>query len=582
MMAEEKYFLSIKADEINDVLVRASTKPVGAQTGNFPVFSSGRDLADSGKNTSSYALALKTTDGPSGSVDIYPDEGSDIVVTVHGRTEQEGSGNPSPTNIRPIKSAGIWDNLFDPSLLISSIKYDPQTNTVSFDSLGTETDTHYDWLNGTLGSSALAGKTIQLSPNTRYEISIDNLSGSGLSVYTVDSDGKAIKDGRLYFPGGKNLVGYITTTETGKITIRSSYANKGTTATNLKIFENWFDSSLLYSDVGYDGGSNTVTPPTIDTTERYYDIFNGSLGISATASKTIQLKANTKYGIVCDKISGASLFVFLVSTAGSTFSRSVACSVGEDGRIQMFETTENSKVTLRVYSVKAKTSFSGIRIFELSNPGFKTIISSSGNGQQNFVARIQSPLLEGDSFVTKQDDGNSAEIHNWSMLTFTGDESWTIQNAAEYPNLLRFRLDFMVADTNDMKSSHAVRKTGGATAGAFYIVTGGSSLYVNPTGGQWGDILTGWTEDTLAEKWKAWLKGQYDSGAPLQVAIRRSTPQIIKKDPVSITNLADQSGKVTVSGSDDISVTYNKSLVHAFSELQSAIIALGAGMQGGL
>lgn len=582
MMAEEKYFLSIKADEINDVLVRASTKPVGAQTGNFPVFSSGRDLADSGKNTSSYALALKTTDGPSGSVDIYPDEGSDIVVTVHGRTEQEGSGDPSPTNIRPIKSAGIWDNLFDPSLLISGIQYDPQTNTVSFDAFGTAENAYYDWFNGTFGTTPAAEKTLQLSPNTRYEISIDNLTGSGLYIYTVDSDGKTSHDSRLYFQSGKNLRGYITTTDTGKITIRSTYANKGSTVTGLRIAENWFDPALLYSDVEYDTASNTVSPPIIDTIETYYDIFNGGLGISASASKTIQLKANTKYGIVCDNIKGASLFVFRVSSSGSTFSTSVACSVGEDGRIQTFETTENSKITLRVYSVKRQTSFSGIRIFELSEPNLKTVISSSGNGQKNITVSFQNPLLEGDSFVTKQADGNSVETHNWAMLTFTGDESWTIDNAAEFPNLLRFRLDFMVADTNDMKSSHAVRKTGGATAGAFYIVTGGSSLYVNPTGGQWGDILTGWTEDTLAEKWKAWLKGQYDSGAPLQVAIRRSTPQIIKKDPVSITNLADQSGKVTVSGSDDISVTYNKSLVHAFSELQSAIIALGAGMQGGL
>lgn len=581
-MADERYILSLRKEEINDVLIRAATKPSGAKAGNFAVFSHGRDLGDSGKNQDSYALAFKTTDGPSGSIAIYPDEGSGISVTVHGRTEQEGSGDPSPTNIRPIKSAGIWDNLFDPSLLIPSFLYDPQTNTTRFEAFGTEEDVQYDWFNGTIGYSSVANNVLQLEANTRYEISITSLTGSGVYFFNVDSEGKASMDGRLYFPGGKNLRGYIVTTATGKITIRSTYANKGSTVTGLRIAENWFDPALLYSDVEYDAASNTVSPPIMDTTETYYDIFSGSLGASAGAPKTIQLKANTKYGIVCDNIKGASLFVFRVESSGSAFSTTVACSVGEDGRVQIFETSENSRITLRVYSVKTQTSFSGIRIFELSNPGFKTIISSSGNGQQNFVARIQSPLLEGDSFVTKQDDGNSAEIHNWSMLTFTGDESWTIDNAAEYPNLLRFRLDFIVADTNDMKSSHAVRKTGGAIAGALYIVTGGSSLYVNPTGGQFGDILSGWTSDTLIEKWKTWLKGQYQSGAPLQVAIRRSTPQVIKSDPIKVTSSADQSGKVTISGSDDISVTYNKSLAHAFSELQSAIIALGASMQGGL
>ena len=53
-----------------------------------------------------YARALVTTEGQAESLTIYPDEGSNISITSHGYTEQSGSGEPSPTNVRPIKVGG--------------------------------------------------------------------------------------------------------------------------------------------------------------------------------------------------------------------------------------------------------------------------------------------------------------------------------------------------------------------------------------------------------------------------------------------------------------------------------------------
>ena len=582
-MAE--YRLSMDADDINQVLLSATTKPDGATVHNFPVFSESRELADSGKNTNSFAAALVTTDGPGKNVEIYPDAGTKISVTSHGKTNQSGSGDPSPTNIRPITFGGVWDNLFDPSLLIPSFRYDPSANIVSFEAFGTESDTQYDWFNGTFGTSAVAEKYIQLNPNTRYEVTIDNLTGSGVYFYTVDAAGKTSVDSRLYFASGKNLRGFITTTETGKLTVRSTYANKGSVVSNLKISENWFDTSLLYEGVSYDRATNTVSPPVVSESETYYDIFNGTTGASALAEKYILLKPNTKYKLSCGKIIGASIYVFRVASDGKAYQSQAASSVGEDGRYQIFETTSNDRITLRVYSVKSQTSYSDIRISEFSEDEFKTIISSVGNEQYNIVSNLQKPLLNTDSFSTAKNEGGnyvSEEKHNWTLITFKGDETWSIDSPDQYPNLLRFKLDFVVADTNDMISSHGVRKTSGAIAGAFYIVTGGSSLYVNPTGGQWGDILSGWSPENLVDKWKEWTKKQYESGAPLQVAIRRSVPQIFKKSAVMVNNIADDSGKITISGSDSVSVTYNKSIARAISELQAAIIALGAKHQGGM
>lgn len=54
-----------------------------------------------------FALALKTDTGKGTSHEIYPDPGSNIVVTAYGFTEQEGGGDPSPENKRAIKVGGL-------------------------------------------------------------------------------------------------------------------------------------------------------------------------------------------------------------------------------------------------------------------------------------------------------------------------------------------------------------------------------------------------------------------------------------------------------------------------------------------
>lgn len=54
-----------------------------------------------------FALALQVTDGPAASLTIYPDEGSNMVITSQGFTVQEGSGAPSLNNVRPIKTGSV-------------------------------------------------------------------------------------------------------------------------------------------------------------------------------------------------------------------------------------------------------------------------------------------------------------------------------------------------------------------------------------------------------------------------------------------------------------------------------------------
>lgn len=52
---------------------------------------------------SQFAHALVTNTGKCVSHKISPDEGSNILITAYGYTEQEGNGDPSPDNIRPLR-----------------------------------------------------------------------------------------------------------------------------------------------------------------------------------------------------------------------------------------------------------------------------------------------------------------------------------------------------------------------------------------------------------------------------------------------------------------------------------------------
>lgn len=101
-MATDEYRLSLEKEDINDVLLHAATRPEAVQTGNFPLFTDGRALRDSGRNPDSYAAALVDTVGPAPYVSIYPDTGSTISLTSVMDPIQDGDGDPSPDNPRPI------------------------------------------------------------------------------------------------------------------------------------------------------------------------------------------------------------------------------------------------------------------------------------------------------------------------------------------------------------------------------------------------------------------------------------------------------------------------------------------------
>lgn len=424
MMAEEKYFLSIKADEINDVLVRASTKPEGAHTGNFPVFSASRDLADSGRNTDSYALALKTTDGPAASIDIYPDEGGNIVVTAHGYTEQAGAGNPSPTNIRPITA------------------------------------------------------------------------------------------------GGKPLVKLIIDEST-------KYVAHG----NRPEYYGFYVQYIL--DIPADPADNTVYCAKLPTPS---DILSPDGAI-------VTLNSGTRLSI-------------LPKAVGITTISGWKQYLADNPITVWYPPADKSKAT----GIYAPVVLSGL--YER----YKTP-----------CLELRAKLFDGD-YV----NSNGTESHQKTFYQFDGSENWYLYNNNNYPQLVVLDLDFLpYGGAKSIVCSHAIYNKSYKSGGLF-TTPSFRLIQLVPTGGQWGNIVSGWTDETLVDLWKAWLKQQHDAGTPVQMIVIRQESLVYEHDQIPIPAEPDETGKITVSGEKTVSATYNKSLSHALSELQSAIIALGANMQGGL
>ena len=162
-------------------------------------------------------------------------------------------------------------------------------------------------------------------------------------------------------------------------------------------------------------------------------------------------------------------------------------------------------------------------------------------------------------------------VTHWAQ-EMTGDENWYFFDSESYPQLLALELG-SATRANSVVCSHGVNQYG-TGPGALYTNENVTRLYVNPTGGQWGDIVEGWTEETLIDLWKAWLKSQYDAGTPVQMMVTRQDPITVQLSAQTI--MAIQGQNVMYSNTGLTTATYNKYLSHAFAELQAAIIALGA------
>lgn len=142
-------------------------------------------------------------------------------------------------------------------------------------------------------------------------------------------------------------------------------------------------------------------------------------------------------------------------------------------------------------------------------------------------------------------------VTHWAQ-EMTGDENWYFFNSESYPQLLALELG-LATRANSVVCSHGVNQYG-TGPGALYTNEKVTRLYVNPTGGQWGNIVENWTEETLIDLWKAWLKNQHKAGTPVQIMVTRQEPiniQLSSKQIIALLNkniLYSNTGNTIVKG----------------------------------
>lgn len=155
-----------------------------------------------------------------------------------------------------------------------------------------------------------------------------------------------------------------------------------------------------------------------------------------------------------------------------------------------------------------------------------------------------------------------------------GEEQWFSLNDDRYPGAMYISFSGIRFIKSAITCSHAVNNQSSAPGG-LYTFDGDYRVFVNPTGGQWGDILSGWTDETLVGRWKAWLKNQSDAGTPVQMMVTRQEPITVQLSAHTIAAIQGQNCMYSNTG--HTSATYNKSIAKALEELSAAVIALGAG-----
>lgn len=434
------YKLSLPAEEINSILVCATTKSADAVTGNIPVFSAGRDLSDSGRSPDSYALALVTTDGPESILSVYPDAGSVMQPVSNITAVQSGQGTPSPSNVRPLtgwSSINLWRG----------------------------------------------GKNL--------------IDLSGVESKTIDGVTFAVGDD-------------------GTVTVSGEYT--GNTYVTLDLKNLYLPSDVELSVSGCPTGGSTST---------YY----------------ITLIAY-----------GNDVPVTYVNDIGSGKTANLTNVRLIQPKIVIQNGTD---LTTPLVFRPIVTHINNATAFEPYNNAAQTVTVSLGQ------------TVYGGSF-----DWSTGTLSVTSFYrALNGEEQWFSLNDDRYPGAMYIPFSGIRFIKAAITCSHAVNNQSSAPGG-LYTFDGDYRVFFNPTGGQWGDILSGWTDETLVDMWKAWLKSQHDAGTPVQVMATMQTPTNVQLSAQTIRSIHGEN--VMYSNTGATRATYNKSLSHAFAELQAAIIALGA------
>ena len=445
-------------------------------------------------------------------------------VTSHGFTEQSGTGDPSPTNVRPITVGG--EKRVEVELNGSESGWRVAGKGANMIFVCDNTLTHNTGTPTTILSSRYKYASIQGS-NT-----LQGISGYDAALYIRDSKFDGVESFKEHLKENPLKIWYTPADESHATGIYTPQISEGESyhCNCIKLQAHLCEGDKVDSNVP--SGCDRVM------------IFDGSDDEGITQDGTI---------------TGAFRVIIPVpnivpsSKGGRAYTNYLRLVQDYNGAYEHFYASDTGS---KIFAIFMEDSLDAVKL-RLKNKPLVLYYRST-------------------EYTAKNDEKACVERHGKNFYTFTGEETVTVVSAES--GLIRMTLPFAPQSYKQFTCTE-FKYLSITTAGGAYADN--SQLYINPTGGQFASL--GITAENAVAEWKAYLKGKYDAGKPVQIAYPLGIPTIYAQPAVDLpaypittvtqatlektaadtpTLLAEkgETGTYTVSGEKNISL-YIKSLI---------------------
>ena len=483
-----------------------------------------------------YARALQGTADPAASITIYPDAGSNVAATAHGFTVQEGSGDASPVNVRPIVNGGLKLVEYKLTGNESYIKY---SNGIAFSRV----------FSGTLNNpKAYCTDFYQISTGNKKQGAFWFGYGDANVYCFINPEGTAVTDEQVQafkaeaqarYAAGDPITFWCQPTDESQATglyVPLTGTGDGHTGVCGKLTAPLCQGDKLITKVK----SGCDVEITFDGSEDEGWSVNSGSSEGAGGSKRFTIKIQKASQNSQNGTLGVAYSDTLPqATPGQTY------GTGYDNTFSV----QNANVQIRIAGI---STVEALREYLAAKPS---------------TIRYKSTVYTEDNDIVV-----SLETHvRWVLIA---DGSYNVDDSANLGNVTRGR--YIVAATfkspngyqDDSKCSHF--------KGGNRYTTNEQGFYVNnePYFFISNDLLS----ETNATGIRNFLKTQNSQGTPVQVEYPLRNPITFAHDPVDFIANPDEDGAWVITGEANgkVSAVFNKNITHTIAELQAALLAVSA------
>lgn len=492
-----------------------------------------------------YARPLVTKTGPAARLEVYPDKLSNLKVYANGFTQQEGSGDASPVNVRPIVNGGLK--------LVEVIL---------------NAGTRIEWSSqGSKGGRYFI--TVPVEPKVESSISAVP-SGIFCNAYkTVSKESTYIGvNGISDYAKGRNMLclydeEFLNPKDVSGL--RKKITDRYNAGDPIKI---WYqpadesDATGLYAPIILTSGEYRAT----------------CLPLTAPLCDGDSVVSWVKSG--CDKV---------VTFDGSE--NWVKSAIGFYIAGPLSDFSGNSNGYCDQYPVSTVKSVSGSVYWD--SAAF-SVYDASYDSLESFKAALAAhPLTiwyRSANYTESADKPVSLETHVQTVLVLDGTEGTGSAGIVDETGFYCF-FENLANNATSSYVNNAVCdhfKNANYQLGTGFTADKLNSFCINNT--QYGVRLVvyhealGTTPQSSAldcvNAVKAYLAAQYAAGTPVTIVYQLATPITYAHEAVVLPALPDDTGKVTITGQSGgtVTVVFNKSIIKEIAEIKAAMLAMGANL----